>query len=212
MDQRGGIGSMNRLLDEWKGDAGSDELYSALSALAAKKKDAASESQPNRKVKIKETIPEGYTTVTPWLISQDTDRELAFIRDAFGGEELARVPNEDGGIGHAEARIGDAIVMLFDAPTGWPPTPCFLRLYVADIDETYARALTSGASSVTAPTEMFWGDRVARIRDPLGNVWWIQQRVAELTPEEIETRAAQPEFAEGMAYVQRSLAWLQLRD
>lgn len=160
----------------------------------------------------KETIPEGYTTVTPWIISPDTDRELKFIRDAFGGKELARVLNEDGGIGHAETRIGDAIVMLFDAPTGWIPTPCFLRLYVADVDETYARALTSGATSVTTPTEMFWGDWVARIRDPLGNVWWIQQRAANLTPEEIEERAVQPEFAEGMAYVQRSLASLYMHD
>jgi PhnB protein len=157
-----------------------------------------------------ETIPEGYTTVTPWLISADTARELEFIRDAFGGEELARVPNEEGGIGHAETRIGDAIVMLFDAPADWPPTPCFLRLYVADVDEAYERALVAGAKQVTTPTELFWGDRVARVRDPLGNVWWIQQRAVELTPEEMEQRAGQQEYTEAMTYVQRSLASLEL--
>lgn len=147
------------------------------------------------------TIPDGYTTVTPWLISTDTARELAFIRDAFGGEELARVVGEDGAIGHAETRIGDAIVLLFDAPDGWPATPCFLRLYVEDADETFRRARAAGATAVTEPTELFWGDRVGRVRDPLGNVWWIQQRVAELTEKEVAERMARPEFVAAMAYV-----------
>ena len=147
------------------------------------------------------TIPDGYTTVTPWLISADTAAELEFIRSAFGGEEIARVVGEDGRIGHAETRIGDAIVLLFDRPDGWPVTPCFLRLFVADADETFRRALTAGAAAVTEPTELFWGDKVGRVRDPLGNLWWIQQRVAELTPAEVEERAARPEFAAAMAYV-----------
>jgi uncharacterized glyoxalase superfamily protein PhnB len=90
-------------------------------------------------------IPEGYTTVTPWLISKNTASELEFLRAAFGGEELARVHNEDGSIGHAEARIGDAIVLLFDRPADWPPTPCFLHLYVADADETYRRSQAAAA-------------------------------------------------------------------
>jgi uncharacterized glyoxalase superfamily protein PhnB len=151
------------------------------------------------------TIPDGYTTVTPWLISTDTAAELEFIRAAFGGEELARVPNEHGGIGHAETRIGSgdqaAIVLLFDAPPDWPPTPCFLRLYVSDADETFRRAREAGATAVTEPTELFWGDKVGRVRDPLGNLWWIQQRVAEPTPEEVEERMTRPEFVAAMAYV-----------
>jgi uncharacterized glyoxalase superfamily protein PhnB len=148
-----------------------------------------------------QTIPDGYTTVTPWLISKDTAAELEFIRAAFDGEELARVPGEDGRIGHAETRIGDAVVLLFDAPADWPPTPCFLRLYVADADETYRRAQEAGAQPVTEPTELFWGDRVGRVRDPLGNLWWIQQRVAELTPAEVEERAGRPDFVAAMRYV-----------
>jgi uncharacterized glyoxalase superfamily protein PhnB len=148
-----------------------------------------------------QTIPDGYTTVTPWLISKDTASELEFIRAAFGGEELARVVDEDGGIGHAETRIGDSIVLLFDTPAGWPPTPCFLRLYVADADETFRRARKAGAEPVTEPTELFWGDKVGRVRDPLGNLWWIQQRVVELTTDEIAERAERPEFVEAMRYV-----------
>jgi len=152
-------------------------------------------------VVLMKTIPDGYTAVTPWLISTDTAAELEFIRVAFDGEEIARVVGEDGRIGHAETRIGDAIVLLFDRPDGWPATPCFLRVYVADADETFRRAQAAGAVAVTEPTELFWGDKVGRVRDPLGNLWWIQQRVAELTPAEVEERAARPEFAAAMEYV-----------
>ncbi|WP_291413869.1 VOC family protein [Actinophytocola sp.] len=148
------------------------------------------------------TIPDGYTTVTPWLISKDTASELEFIRAAFGGQELARVESEDGSIGHAETRIGDAVVLLFDAPADWPPTPCVLRLHVEDAEETYRRARAAGAEAVTEPTELFWGDKVGRVRDPLGNLWWIQQRVAEPTPDEMTERATRPEFVDAMSYVQ----------
>jgi uncharacterized glyoxalase superfamily protein PhnB len=147
------------------------------------------------------TIPDGYTTVTPWLISTDTARELEFIAAAFDGEELGRVVGEDGRIGHAETRIGDAIVLLFDAPDDWPPTPCFLRLYVADADRTFRRAQAAGATAITEPTELFWGDKVGRVGDPLGNLWWIQQRVAELTPEEVSERMTEPRYVAAMAYV-----------
>ena len=147
------------------------------------------------------TIPDGYTTVTPWLISKDTASELEFIKAAFDGEELGRMVGEDGRIGHAETRIGDAIVLLFDAPDDWPATPCFLRLYVEDAAETFRRAQAAGAVVVTEPTELFWGDKVGRVRDPLGNLWWIQQRVAELTSDEITERMSQPEFVAAMDYV-----------
>jgi PhnB protein len=73
-------------------------------------------------------IPSGYTSVTPWIISPDPSRLLEFVRRAFGAEELGRVKNQDGSVGHAEFRIGDAIVMAFDSRPDWSPTPGFLRL------------------------------------------------------------------------------------
>lgn len=149
-------------------------------------------------------VPEGYTTVTPWLISKDTARLIDFVTAAFGAEEITRVHNEDGGIGHAEVRIGDAVVMMFDGRKEWRDTPGFLRLYVEDGDATYRRALDAGATSVTEMTELFWGDRVGRVQDPLGNVWWIQQRVEELDPEEMERRAGQQKYIDAMRYVQSS--------
>jgi PhnB protein len=147
-------------------------------------------------------VPDGYGTVTPWIISRDTARLIDFVVEAFGATEIARVVGDDGTIGHAEVRIGDSVVMAFDARPDWPDTPAFLRLYVEDGDEVFRRALAAGATTVTELTELFWGDRVGRVRDPLGNLWWVQQRVAELTPEEIGQRMTEPRFVEAMQYVQ----------
>jgi uncharacterized glyoxalase superfamily protein PhnB len=69
------------------------------------------------------TIPDGYTAVTPWLISRDTARLIDYVTEAFGAEEITRLTDDDGRIGHAEVRIGDAVVMMFDPQPGWPPTP-----------------------------------------------------------------------------------------
>jgi len=112
-------------------------------------------------------IPEGYHSVTPWIISRDTTQLLDFMKQAFGAEELGRVYNEDGTIGHAEAKIGDCIVMAFDARKEWPATPCFLRLYVPDGDAVYQQALSAGAASVTEMTSMFWGTEVVVCATPL---------------------------------------------
>ncbi|EFH84614.1 VOC family protein [Ktedonobacter racemifer] len=147
-------------------------------------------TEPNRV----QPIPEGYSTVTPWIVTRDTARLLDFMKQAFGAEELGRVYNEDGSIGHAEARIGDAIVMAFDEKEEWPDTPCFLRLFVPDGDALYQRALAAGATSVTEITSMFWGDRGGRVRDPLGNIWWIQTHVENVAPEEMEKRAREKEI------------------
>ena len=150
-------------------------------------------------------IPEGYTTVTPWIISRDTAGLLDFVRRAFDAVELDRQVGEDGAIGHAEFRIGNAVVMGFDAKPGWPDTPAFLRLYVADADETVRRALAAGASLVTEVTPLFWGDRVGRVRDPFGNLWWVQARVESVDEAEMGRRLSDPVWLDRMAYVQRSL-------
>jgi PhnB protein len=147
-------------------------------------------------------IPEGYHSVTPWIISRDSARLIEFLTAAFGAEEIARVVGDDGSIGHAEVRIGDSVVMMFDAKSHWPDTPAFLRLYVADGDAVFQQALRAGATSVTEMTHLFWGDRVGRVRDPFGNLWWIQTRIENVSPEEMERRATQKEWVDAMDYVQ----------
>ena len=149
-------------------------------------------------------IPEGYHAVTPFVISKDAGRFLDFMTEAFGAEELARVVGEDGAIGHAESRIGDSVVMAFDAKQGWPDTPAFLRIYVPDGDATYRQALDAGATSVTEMTDMPWGDRVGRVRDPVGNLWWIMSRIEDVAPEEMERRYGEQKYIDAMEYVQSS--------
>ncbi|KJK45595.1 extradiol dioxygenase [Lentzea aerocolonigenes] len=146
-------------------------------------------------------VPEGYHTVTPWIITRGRTAELIdFITEVFDATELGRV-GEAPAIGHAEVRIGDSVVMLFDAPV-WPETPAFLRLYVADDAETLKRVKKLGSRVVTEPTELFWGDRVSRFADPFGNLWWIHQRVAEPTADELTARMQDEQFVKAMEYVQ----------
>ncbi|WP_188192687.1 VOC family protein [Nonomuraea sp. SYSU D8015] len=147
-------------------------------------------------------IPEGYTTVTPWLIGHDTAGLIEWIKNAFDAVELGRFTDDEGRIGHAEVRIGNAIVMLFDAAPDWPPTPGFLRLYVPDADATHRRAVEAGGTSVTEVTHLYFGDRVGRVRDPFGNLWWIQTHIEDVSPEELERRLTDPEFTKAMEYVQ----------
>jgi uncharacterized glyoxalase superfamily protein PhnB len=145
-------------------------------------------------------IPRGYHTVTPWLITRDTARLIDFTKAAFDAEEIARV-EFGGAIGHAEVRIGDSVVMMFDSRDDWAETPGFLRLYVEDCDAVFQQAVDAGAVEVTRPTTLYFGDRVGRVRDPLGNLWWIQTRLEELDEDELAKRVDQPEYVAAMEYV-----------
>lgn len=158
------------------------------------------------------SIPPGYGNVTPWIISTDTPSLIEFAKTAFGAEELGRVPRPDGSIAHAEVRIGDSVVMMFDTLAGWPGTPAYLRLYVADADAAFQRALDAGAAEVTEVTSLFFGERVGRVRDPLGNIWWIQQHVEDVDPEEMARRGRDPAAYEALRYVETSLDAAMIAD
>lgn len=152
-------------------------------------------------------VPEGYRTVTPWMISRDSAKLIGFLEKAFGAKEQegSRVLNENGSIGHVEVKVGDSVIMLFDAQETWPDTVGFFRLYVGDADGMYQQALEAGATSVTNVTELFWGDRVGRVRDPFGNLWWIQTHVTDVAPKEMAARMQSPAMVKAMQYVQQSL-------
>ena len=136
-----------------------------------------------------EPIPEGYSTVTPYLIVEGADRVLEFVQEALNGEQRFRMDRDDGTIGHAEVTIGDSVVMLAEAGGEWPPMPGAIHLYVEDCDTTYARALDAGATSLQDPADQFYGDRSGGVRDPAGNVWWITTHVEDVPPDELERRA-----------------------
>jgi PhnB protein len=147
-------------------------------------------------------VPTGYHTVTPFVIVKGAARFIDFMKEAFGAVEMTRVADRSGAIGHAEVRIGDSVVMLFDSKEGWPETPAFLRLYIEDVDAWYQRALKARATSVTKPTNTPWGDRSCRVRDPFGNLWWIMSHIEDVSPEEEEKRWGQKEYIEAMQYVE----------
>jgi uncharacterized glyoxalase superfamily protein PhnB len=152
-------------------------------------------------------VPESYGTVTPWLISRDSDALIRFLEAAFGAEEIpgSRMHNPNGSIAHVEVQIGSSIVLLFDSYEGWPETPGFFRLYVDDADITHQQAMAAGAASITEVTELFWGDRVGRVRDPFGNVWWLQSHAVDVPPDQMQARMEDPAMVEAMRYVQQTL-------
>jgi len=152
-------------------------------------------------------VPEGYHTVTPWIIVKGADGLVTFIEKTFGGKEKkgSRILNADGSIGHVEVQLRDSVILLFDHQKGWPETPAFLRVYVENAEEVMKRAKDSGATVVTNVTPLFFGEKVGRIRDPWGNVWWVHERIEELGWQEMEKRMHDPIEIENMRYVQESL-------
>jgi uncharacterized glyoxalase superfamily protein PhnB len=148
-----------------------------------------------------------YACVNAWVISRDTDAEVRFLAEVFEAGETpgSRMLDPDGNIGHVEVEIGDSVLMLFDAKPGWPSTPAQLRVYVDDTVAAVERAAAAGARVVTRPTLLAFGERVARVRDPQGHLWWLHERVEDVPPDELASRFADPTAMEAMAYVQRSL-------
>jgi PhnB protein len=147
-----------------------------------------------------QAIPQGYHSVTCYLIVPNSVEAMALYRQAFGAEEVMRMPGPDGqSTMHAEIRIGDSFIMLSDENPQWdsksPKTlggsPVGLHLYVEDADAVYQQALKAGCAEVMAPQDMFWGDRYGKVRDPYGHLWGIATHQEDVSPEEMERRAAE---------------------
>jgi PhnB protein len=132
-------------------------------------------------------IPDGYHSVTPYLIVRGAAQLIDFLKEAFGAEETFRMPG-GGGIMHAVVRIGDSLVMMSDAMGEHGPMPTMLFLYVEDVDAVYKRSLQAGATSTQEPENQFWGDRAGAVKDALGNQWWIATHVEDVSVEELERR------------------------
>jgi PhnB protein len=126
-------------------------------------------------------VRQGFHTVTPYLVVERVAPFLDFLKKAFGAEELMRAEGGSAGGTHAEAKIGDSIVMLGgDAPERAKPYPAVLYLYLPDVDQTYATALNAGATSLTPPADQPYGDRAASVKDPFGNTWYLATHVKDV--------------------------------
>ena len=141
-------------------------------------------------------VPEGYHTVTPYLIVDGGAAAIDYYKKAFGAEELVRMPGPGGKVMHAEIQIGDSRIMLADefpqmdarGPRSSGGTPVSILLYVADCDAVFNRAVGAGATVKRPIKDQFYGDRSGTLEDPFGHCWSIATHKEDLTPEEIERR------------------------
>lgn len=142
-------------------------------------------------------IPQGYHSVTPYLIIQGAAGAIDFYKRAFGAQELMRIAGPDGRIGHAEIRIGDSPVMLADehpemgyrSPQSIGGTPVSLMVYVERVDEIFRQAVSAGAKELQPVKDQFYGDRSGTLQDPFGHVWTVSTHVEDIAPEEMGRRA-----------------------
>jgi len=152
-------------------------------------------------------VPDGYHTVTPYLIVKDAKRALQYYEKAFGAETKMSMPTPDGRIMHAEMRIGSSMVFVSDenpdmAPKVRSPQSTdgivtgSIFLYVPDVDAVFKRAVDSGSSVVMPVTDMFWGDRFGKVVDPFGQHWGIATHKEDVPPQEMAKRSA--EFMKSM--------------
>lgn len=143
-------------------------------------------------------IPAGYPQVSPYLAVDGANDAIEFYKGVFGAIERGRMAAPGGAIGHAELQIGDSVVMLSDAfpefgnksPKAIGGTPVTLSVYVEDVDSVYAKAIAAGATSIRPVEDQFYGDRSGLFEDPYGHRWSVSSRVENLTPEEMQSRAA----------------------
>lgn len=135
-------------------------------------------------------IPEGYHSVTPYLVAERVDNLIDFLKKAFGAVEKHRNLRPDGSIAHAEVRIGDSPIMMGGASEQWKAMPAAFYHYVNDVDAAFKRALDAGGKSLSEPADMFYGDRSGGVVDPSGNIWWLATHKEDVSDEEIARRGA----------------------
>jgi PhnB protein len=126
----------------------------------------------------------GYHSVNPYFVVADLPSFIAFLVNVFHGvEQREREMRADGTTAHADVLVGDSLVMMSQADAKYAARPAVHFAYVEDVDATYVRALDAGSTSIMAPADQAWGDRVAGIFDPFDNRWWIGTRAPASSPE-----------------------------
>ncbi|MEO2278926.1 VOC family protein [Pseudoalteromonas pernae] len=141
-------------------------------------------------------IPAGFHAITPYLIIDGATRAIAFYQEVFNAQLVMQMPMPDGGVAHAEIKIGDSHLMLsdmcpevhFQSPHKLGGTPVSLLLYVEDVDQVFANAIKAGAKEVKAVHDQFYGDRAGTLEDPFGHVWTIATHKEDLSEEELMKR------------------------
>lgn len=136
-------------------------------------------------------IPEGYHTVTPYLVVDDIEKVIEFLEKGLGGQLKYGMPGPDGKVRHAEVLIGNSHIMLGQSHKESPSNESMLYLYVPDVDATFAKALAAGASEVMPVSDQFYGDRSGGLMGPCGNQYWIATHKEDVSEEEMARRMAE---------------------
>jgi PhnB protein len=146
-------------------------------------------------------IPDGYHTVTPYLIVKGAVRAIDFYKQAFGATEIMRFPGPNNTVMHAELKIGDSVIMLADeqgtpdgaeyrSPQSVGGSPVSLMIYVPEVDKTFKQAISLGSQSKRDVQNQFYGDRSGNLVDPFGHIWTIATHVEDVSAEEMKKRMA----------------------
>jgi PhnB protein len=141
-------------------------------------------------------IPDGYHSVTPYLVVKNAAGAIEYYKKAFAATELMRFPGPGGAIMHAEIKLGDSPVMLADEMPGMPHrspqsyggTPVSLLIYVTDVDAVFSRAVAAGGKVQRPVTDQFYGDRAGTFEDPFGHVWTVSTHKEDVSSEEMARR------------------------
>lgn len=146
----------------------------------------------------KQAIPEGYSTLTPYLNIKGAVEAIEFYKKAFGAKEITRLTMPDGSIAHAEIEIGDSKIMLAEEDSQWGNlgplalggSPVTLCLYVEDVDAVFAQALKEGAKVIAGMEvkDQFYGDRAGSLTDPFGHKWSVMTHIEDVSTEEMQKR------------------------
>jgi len=144
-------------------------------------------------------IPDAYTRVTPYLAIDGAADAIEFYKKVFGATDRGKMMGPDGKVGHAEIQIGDAVVMMSDAfpemgavdPKKLGGSPVTLSVYVEDVDKTFKEGIAAGAKELQPVEDRFYGDRSGAFEDPWGHKWNVMSHIEDVSPEEMEKRAAE---------------------
>ena len=139
-------------------------------------------------------IPEGYRSITPYLVVKGAARAIEFYKQAFGATEIMRMPGPNNTVGHAELRLGDSVIMLADempngpyrSPDTFGGSPVSLMIYIENVDDVFNRALSLGSRQIRAVEDQFYGDRSGNLIDPFGHVWTVATHVEDVSAEEMK--------------------------
>ena len=143
-------------------------------------------------------IPDGYNSLTPYLVCKGAAKAIEFYAKAFGAQEVVRMPGPNGQVMHAEVKIGDSILMLSDenperghmSPGSIGGTAVSIMFYTDDVDAVFKGAVGLGATAEMPPADMFWGDRMGNLVDPFGHKWAIATHKEDVSPDEMQKRMA----------------------